>query len=326
MTIKMTNHPLMNNINNDIFRQALIGLGLGALAVLSLSFTLDHKVETTSIIFDSELLEVSPLSKTSDETETIASDQLNENSKRYPFFAKHRSPLTTKQVNAIKDNTPRLSIIVNHVGQSRNMTASFLEKLPNDVTIGLSPYLKGHNQIANQFNEYGFETWMDLASLTLQNKSDRGNFALSPVSNFETNIDNLSQQLKNKDRLAGVVLPEQSLITETPQTWESLVFDLFANGYGVLDNTQRITKPALFFHEEKPAPYIKGDTTFNKSISLQDMKDKLSSIRKNVRTQKNLIVTIPISTPATLDFLVEWLNSLTDEGITLIPLSAQAKL
>ena len=254
-------HPLLNNLPTDKIRQSIIGLALGLVAIAVTSPFLGGANAPQSIAFDSEIITLSsqPADDTdvkSDETPIIADSQLDKNAHLYPFFALHKVALTEKQVTAVSQNTPRLSIVLNQVGQSRGMTAATLEKTSQDITIGLSPYIRNHNEVAGQLHSYGYETWMDLSVITLNSKADYGPNALSPVNNFERNVTILSDQLKNKDKLTGVILPNQSLITETPRVWNDLVYDLFAQGYGILDNTKNITKPALFFHDEKRAPYI----------------------------------------------------------------------
>ncbi len=330
-------HPLINK--TDSVRQAGLGLGLGLIAVFVLAQLMPNDpYYNQDMVFDSEVISLAPstpsitedegdlTNPSIDEDNATALDQMDENARHYPYFAMHKASLTTKQINALQNNTPTLSVIVNNVGQSRSIAASILEKLPNDITIALSPYTRNHNEVVKQFDEYGFETWIDLSAITLKIQSDKGRLALDPTANFERNINLLTQQLENKDNIAGVVLPNQSLITETPRLWGDIVFDLFANGYGILDNTKNITKPDLFFHEDKRAPYIKGDFLLEETMTRDQMKSMLSNIRKKTIEQGKMIVTITPSTPATLDILDEWLNSLDNEGITLVPLSAQAIL
>ena len=321
-------HPLLSNLNTDKIRQSIIGLVLGLVGIAIISPFMGGSNAPQQIKFDSEIIKISQPEKpeTIAKQPNIATNQLDKNANLYPYFAMHKSALSQKQVDAITNNTPRLTVIVNHVGQSRSMTARILEKLSQDITIGLSPYIRNHNEVTTQIHDYGFETWMDLSAITLDTKTDYGSLALTPTNNFDRNIKLLSDQLKNKDKLSGVILPNQSLITETPRLWQDIVTDLFAQGYGILDNTRGITKPALFFHDEKRAPYIRGDQTFTDELSLSELEDVLATTRKNVLDQGNMIITIPISTPAALDILSRWLESLREENITLLPLSAQAKL
>ena len=323
-------HPLLNNLLSAKIRQSIIGFVLGVLSIAIISPFLNsgHSIPD-KIEFDSEVIQISKPQEVTEAQKTIdniSTDQIDKNAHLYPFFALHKVALNDDQVAAITQNKPRLSIVLNQAGQTRTMTAAILEKAPQNITIGLSPYIRNHNEVASQLQTYGYEVWMDLSVIILNNKTDYGPDALSPVNNFERNVAILSDQLENKDKLTGVILPNQSLITETSSVWEDLVYDLFAQGYGILDNTRQIAKPKLFFHNEKRAPYIKGDREGSKELSLSDLQSLLEKTRKDTMDQGNMIVTLPISTPAHLDILSRWVDSLEQENITLVPLSAQAKL
>lgn len=324
------NHPQKNKFNSHFFRQSLIGLGLGLLVIFAVSPFMQKQHKISTMVFDSEMLNVEPPKKINEQNNAqqfeISKNQMDNNVEYYPFFAINRSPITTPQYNAITNDTPRLTIIVNNVGQSRKMSALFLEKLPPNTTISLSPYLKKHNSVVNQFHDYGFETWTDLSTLTMTSQTDKGNNALSPINNLEANIELLSKQLSNKDKVAGVVLPSQALITETPKLWQNIVSDLFTSGYGILDNTKKLAKPSLYVHNGKRAPYIKGDITLSDKVKLANFESQLNKISQNTINHGNMIVTISITTPATLDILSQWLDSLEEKNIILLPLSAQAKL
>jgi len=247
-------------------------------------------------------------------------------SNSYPVFSQHKTMLSSTQRAAIEKGSPLLSVILTGVGSSAKVNDSLIEKLSNNVTISLSPYLKDYNVIATKFNDYGFETWMDIASITYEQNRDHGDLALNPVNTLDHNLGLLKRQLDNKDMVTGVILPAQSLIVETQDLWENIVSALFMDGYGIVDNTSQVMKPALFFYNDQRAPYIKGDQNLSDNLTLDQYKQALSGIRKSVREQNTMVVSIPVLSPAALDIFADWVDSLANEGITLVPVSAQAKL
>jgi polysaccharide deacetylase 2 family uncharacterized protein YibQ len=301
----------------------------------------------SDLTFDSETLPVPKLANAQNKqsglqensSETIPSPPSDENignvsalpnlhqdTDQYPVFSSFKVPLTTNEKTAILEGSPLLSVILTETGLSRALNQQIIEKLSDNVTLSLSPYIEAHNPVANMFSEYGFEIWMDIAAITLDMNQDHGPLALSPVNNFENNINMLSQQLNNKDKVTGVVLPPQALIIETEGLWSDIVSDLYADGYGIIDNTVQVMKPGLFFHEDRRAPYLKTDQTLEENLTLDQLKTVLSNIRKSVKEQGNMIISLPVTSPAALDILADWVNSLEEEGITLVPASAQAKI
>ena len=338
-----------NNFSSDTLRRVIIGVILSIFIIgiwITLSSRQNPKI-ISDITFDSEVVPLPPLESTSkpplgakantpspppsEEVEQIAeqlSDPVsnNDNARYYPFFATFKAPLNSDQRASLNGDKPVLSIILSGAGQSRRLNDQIIEKLSNNVSLSVSPYLHNHNEIATAFSDRGFEIWMDAASITLDMNNDHGSLALNPANNFENNIALLTRQLDNKDKLTGIVLKPRSLIIETDELWSSIVNDLFAEGYGIVDNTAQVMKPSLFFYEDRRAPYIKGDQVLDETMPLTDFRQALSNVRKSVKEQGRMIVTIPVTSPATLDILVDWVNTLPTEGITLVPVSAQAKL
>lgn len=334
----MIHHLRLNNLNIPFLRRAAIGVALGIIIIifiesLGLMDEGDHSsspvIAYNTATVTLPTVEAPALPNHHDHTPitTNAGEQLHQdNAERYKNFARHKSQLTQAQLAAIKNDSPRLTVVLSNIGQQQSQIELITVKLPKSVTVSLSPYARQHNEIIRQLKEFGFETWMDIATLERSTNHDWGNQGLSPSYNFDRNIKLLSMQMAQKDNITGVILPQNSLLQESSQLWPDITQDLFADGYGVLDNTTGIIKPALFFFDNNRAPYIKGDIELNPSMTKDEMKLALEAIRKQILEQKNMIITIPFSTPATLDILAQWLNSLDTDGITLVPLSAQAKL
>ncbi len=312
-------------------RRFCIGVLIALPFTVVLSFFLSNPVPVKLVEFDSEKIEIvsaqDPSQIEGKKNDLISgNNEFNQRASSFPHFARFMSPLTKIQADAIKNNSPRLTIIINGLGQSRKIVAKVMELMPSSVTLSLSPYIKDHNQTSKQLNGYEFETWMDIASLTLDKTSDPGEVALNPTHNFERNINAITKQMNQKTNITGILLPPQSLVVETPKLWKSLSSDLFDQGYGILDNANAIVSPKLFFHDDKRAPYIKGDITINTNTKKEDILKSLYSIEKKISDQKNIILTYPAKTPAALDILSDWINSLEKKKITILPLSAQAKL
>jgi len=312
----------------DTTRRALIGLILG-LVVIGLFAALPPSAPQVTDMdsLDQEIITLSPAPKPLDEIENVATAGLNdEKAARYSFFAKNKRSLTSAQRDAIVNETPILSIVINHVGQQRALTQKIAESLPKNVTIALSPHLNGRTESVSTLQNAGFELWMTMAAITLNMNTDSSDFALTPTNNFEFNINILSDQISDQDYLTGVILPPQALIKRSGKLWDDLVYDIFGQGYGLLDDTDGIVKPTLYFYDDHRAPYLSSDAAMDDLVSLQDFSTLLNSIRDNTLSEKRYILSLPLLTPGHLDILAEWLDALSNDRITLVPLSAQAQL
>ena len=321
----------INPNNIDILRRISLGLGLGLITVLMLSLFDGGDTPTESITFDQEMVSLPDSGGPSatdlmEDGETIDTTDNDLKAARYKFFAQNKIALSSEQATALANNQPVLSVIVNDMGQQRSFTEKAYSTLPRDVTIGLSPFISADNQNAASLRDYGFEVWMVMAAITLERNRDISDFALTPINNFEYNINLLSDQIGDKTYLTGLVLPAQAIIKKSGKLWEDLAYDIFGQGYSLLDNTGGIIKPSLYFYEERRAPYIESDLILADPISAEDFKETLNKARQNTINEGRYILSLSEMTPAHLDILAEWLNSLPNEGITLVPLSAQAKL
>jgi polysaccharide deacetylase 2 family uncharacterized protein YibQ len=320
-----------NFINGDIIRRFSIGLCLGLPIVIILSFlgnSEDLKISSNNL--DNEIVSIVKENAPSP-PDNIDIEQTQENNVidiapgLFELFESNRNSLSTVENAAIENDSPRLSIIVKNVGKNRTFNQLIQDKLPASVALSLSPYINNFNDVAVNLHQYGYELWMDISALTLDMNSDQGTMALSPTFGLERNLNLLSGQTEGRKNITGLLLPQGALLTETPTLWADIAQDIFASGYGILDNTVGIIKPSLYFFDDNRAPYIKGDV-YIQAKQLSDLKMRLSNLREDIMRDKNLIVTLTLSTPAHLDILAQWIESLEQNGITLVPLSAQAKL
>ncbi|PCI00155.1 MAG: hypothetical protein COB76_04150 [Alphaproteobacteria bacterium] len=299
-------------------RRASMGAATGI--VLTFLLTLFIGSSPTSyetFDMDSEIL---PL------TDIFPKQEVIDPSLAFGHFVTNKSPLSDEQTKAINTDTPRLTLVVTDLGHKKSILKSIMEKLPTATTLSLSSYTPIFNAISAPLKNHGFEIWLTLQTNTSEKNVDNGSAALTPINDFETNAPLMEAQIKGKAHVTGLMLSERSLLTHSQLLWGEISTDLFAEGYGVFDTTQKPLPSPFFYYDKKPAPYITGDITLDTNISAVQMKARLSEIKDRIMTEKNLVLSLSIYTPSTLDILVEWVNSLQSDGVTLIPLSAQAKL
>jgi polysaccharide deacetylase 2 family uncharacterized protein YibQ len=318
----------INPNNIDTIRRVALGLGLGLIAVLFLSMLGgDNTSYNDTIDFDQETITLpGATAAREDDAEITPLSASDERAARYKFFAQNKVSLSAEKATALSEGKPALSVIINNVGQQRAFTEKLMSVMPQDVTIGLSPFISNDNQNAISLRDYGYEIWMNMAAITLEENNDTSDFALTPTNNFEFNINLLSDQIGDKNYLTGLILPPQAIIKRSGKLWEDLVYDIFGQGYGLLDNSSGIIKPSLYFYDDERAPYIESDFVMSDTMSIEDFKAALNTVRQNTLSEGGYILSLSEATPVHLDILAEWLNSLPNEGITLVPLSAQAKL
>lgn len=317
----LSSQPLFKSAPRIQIKQALLGAAAGVIVVIGVSTFMGSRsphVETFDM--DSESLELVQ-SHPDVPAQTSIDPALS-----FGKFVTNRVKLNDTQRKVLGDKNARATIVIYDIGLKQEDIKNVSTALPKSVTVALSAYTPAFNALSKPFTEDGRETWISLSTQTAAFDTDNGNLAISPIDNIETVMPMVLDQLKNRSYITGVMIPPQSMMLDSENLWSALVSELFADGYGVFDPTYDTPQASLYYYNESPAPYIKGDIVVDTNQSADNLKASLKSVRERILNDKNAIVTASIYTPASLDILAEWVNSLEAEGITIIPLSAQAKL
>lgn len=309
-------------------KQSLIRAAIGACAGIVLVLLIMLIMSLFSLDKADEQLAPMDQEEVAIPSTVIADDPVNPQQQAvgistFTRFDANKKPLTPEQAKAIDDDTARLSLVIQMAGQNRKMNGLITEKIPNTVTLSVSPYLSDHNETAGIFSQQGYEIWLMMATETLEKQTDNGQFALSPVRNLNSNMNALINQLQGKDYVTGITFDEKSLMPSADIMWPQIIRDLFAEGYAIHDTTQIAVSSDVYSFDQVIAPYIKGNIQLDLNVSDDIAREKLEDLKAQIIMRKNLIVSTTIPYPAALDILAEWVNSLETEGITLIPLSAQ---
>jgi polysaccharide deacetylase 2 family uncharacterized protein YibQ len=244
----------------------------------------------------------------------------------FKHFDGNKISLNSEQKNAIDNDEPRFTLVINNFGNNTAIMDSFGEQFEHPVTLGLQSTLSPYNPTASSLNELGYEVWLNIQSITSDMSSDNGKSALNPVRDFDYNIALLENQLSNKATTAGIILDNASLLTQSTDLWSKIANDIFAQGYGIFDTTSNAVPTSVNYFDDAYAPYIKKNIMIDTDASIETLTTQLSAIEKSIRSNKNAIITTSIYTPVALDIIARWVNSLTSDGVVMIPLSAQTNL
>lgn len=310
--------------------RAGLGVGVGIILILFLSLFSTGENSLTTFKLDSERLSLGdlfapPSPPDLNETGTPSADSLMA-SGHFKQFMTNRGPLSQDQIAAITDNKPRISLVLQDIGQRETVIQSVIEKFPPSVALGLSPYTPDFNVVSRNLRMKGFENWLMLKTLVAAQNTDTGDKILTPVAGYNANIPMLNAQIKDKAHLSGIVIESASLLTESELLWAELSHEIFAEGFGIFDATAPSFPSSFYYYEQTPAPYIKGAVTINANVPKDKLETALESAIATIQNDRNITIAVTPHTPASLDILAKWVNSLPAKGITLIPLSAQTTM
>lgn len=340
MLMKMLKHPKINQLIENIPKNTQAKLiarrfGLGAciaiFVIILIQLWPTSKKDDQSIEFPNISLKVTsdqPIvtndPKQNNDIETASIFDFN---KQYPKFEKNRQKLSQIQINAIQNDLPRVSIILNNFGRQSNLLDQFLDLSKGSISIALSPYTPKFNEVTADLINNKIEPWLYIHSIETTSYKDNGPLALNPSRNLETNLELLEKQLLNKNSIVGITTSPQAVITKIESVWGKLAHDLYAQGYALFDQSGKNPTGGLLYNQNIPAPFINDAFILNSdNYTRQEFTKELNYLRNRILDDKNLILSITIDTPQRLDIFMQWVDSLLADEIEIIPLSAQAKI
>ena len=302
-----------------VVRRFAIGCLIGFIAVFLMASMPDN--DSSHKQPSRQKFSIANLFKTKDEQLTA-----NTAANNFKYFNDNKMTLSNEQLNAIEDNAPRFTLVLTQFGNNSKIMDLFGEQLPYPVTLGLLSTLDTYNPTASTLKELGYEVWLDVQTISSNPDADNGAMALNPVRDFGYNIELLENQMKDKASTTGLIIQNNSLLTQSNALWEKMSNDIFAQGYGVLDATSSTVPTTVRYYNDGYAPYIKNGITIDTNTSIETLNTQLASIKDTIESEKNVIITTSIYTPAALDIIARWVNSLIANGVVMIPLSAQTNL
>jgi polysaccharide deacetylase 2 family uncharacterized protein YibQ len=330
--------PFIDKVKNTKDIKLIIRrIGIGALIACSIIFFIkgiSSSRQNTSINFPSSSFPIAQNDVKNTNIPEIQSETYKDESlesifefaDQYKKFNTNRQRLSTEQIDAIQNNKARVTLVINNLGKQKALLDNLIAKNKASITVSLSPYTTPFDDIVKKLNTDGIETWLYIHTIEKTPLKDNGPFALNPSRNLETNFELLESQIRNKAFIAGITFGNKAIITKIEDLWGNIAQDLYAQGYGIFDQTN--TKPSgqLLYSQKIPAPYVQTNIILDTQLPRNELAARLNSIRKQILTDKNLIISTSIATPVALDILMQWVDSLQADGIIFIPLSAQTKI
>lgn len=309
-----------------LIRRLLIGGGIAGLIIFGLQLLIPSETSVNNTAGFSQSYSLPRIANRNTQPKNETNLFIFDNAERYAYFDQNRQPLSTSQKDAIETDAPRISIVLNNIGTQQSMIEVLKQNQSVPLTIVLSPNSPSFNDKVTDLFKNGFEIWLNIHTIENSAKTDNGPTALNPARNVETNFQLLERQLRDKQNITGVTVSKDTIVTGIPDLWPMLVEDLFAQGYGILDESTQAPTPSLLYYQDMPAPYVQPNISLQGNLSKQELVASLQEARKTMNNNGNLILSYAVHTPLGLDILMQWVDSLVADGVVIIPLSAQAKL
>lgn len=227
-------------------------------------------------------------------------------------FAAYKKPFV------IDVKKPVIAVGVRGVGFSDSLGAEALSKLTPQVSLILSAYVDGINDIQKKARAQGYETWLELP---IENKnfpySDPGSKGVLVNAGLKFNQDNYRSVLSSTAGYAGVAGYTDAAFKDAKTMLSGVLSDGYSRGLGFFEmNTGRDSMSGKLAIENHGAH-------LNASIPIEDqtVAQRFALLKKIAKRDKSAVGVIEISPAMLAGFQKEILDA-QQEGFQIAPLSA----
>ena len=206
---------------------------------------------------------------------------------------------------------PRMAVVVTQLGLDMMVTEQVIAHLPADVTLAFSPYALELGRWLKMARDTGHETLIMLpVTEDDPGAPDQGPLALAHDNSDKENLIRLEMILNRAPGVVGVLVPNE--------TYWSHAKDSPIMGALLRRGLLYVGQPNTGMHN--PAMAIVNDLV-DKSPWKTAIDTRLALAARNVVADHTQVL-VASPRPVTMNTLVPWLDTLDQQGIALIPVSA----
>ncbi|BCW87501.1 hypothetical protein sos41_06300 [Alphaproteobacteria bacterium SO-S41] len=214
-----------------------------------------------------------------------------------------------------EDGRPRIAIVLRGLGVSTALTAAAVEKLPADITLGLSVYGRNLQKQVDAARAGGHEVFLDIPVEPLGfPNNDAGPKALLTSLSAAENAERLTWDLERATGYAGLVFAPGSPALDNKAMMAPLLGDEAAHGLIWTHARARGLDGA-------GAAIAAADLVLDTAAGPDEIDAALEQLEALARS-KGRAVGLANAYPVSVGRLVAWSAGLEARGIQLVPVSA----
>ncbi len=220
---------------------------------------------------------------------------------------------------------PMVAIIITGLGQNRLVTDHALA-LDENVTLSFSPYARGIEQLGASARLAGHEVMVDLpVDPSNYPATDPGPYGLLLEKPPEENEARLRWLMSRVPTSVGFITPRNERYTASIEHMKLLMQSLANRGLMLVitrDSSKDETKEVL---GNTSAANVVVDFLIDEDLNEATIGAKLLSIEQ-LAQQRGFAVGVAQPYPLSIAQLKQWIETLANKGIVLVPISAVARL
>jgi polysaccharide deacetylase 2 family uncharacterized protein YibQ len=220
------------------------------------------------------------------------------------------------------DDGPRLAIIIEDLGLSKERTQDAIDKLPPEVTLAFSAYAVGLQDWADKARAAGHEVILGIPMEPVSYPNDDpGPDALLTTLSPDQNVERLQKVLGRMTGYVGVVNSMGSKFTASTTAITPVLQDLSHRGLLVVDSSATRLSVAAKIARSMDIPRAVNNRYIDNDLTPDAIDGQLAELEK-VAQGYGAAVGIGRAYPVTIDRLAAWIPTLKVKGILIAPITA----
>lgn len=224
-----------------------------------------------------------------------------------------------------KGHLPTIAIVITGLGQNKVATEAAI-KLPENISLGFSPYAKDATSWAHAARIAGHEILVDLP-LEPSNfpASDPGPYGLLVGKGLEENNKRLKWLMSRLEGYVGFITPLNESYSSDDASFKDLLDQLATRGLMLSmphDPAKNDTRKIL---DTSKAAYSIADSIVDEELSASSIQARLLSLEKTA-SKRGFAVGIAQPFPLTMQQLALWAADLEKKGFMLVPMTFITKI
>lgn len=224
----------------------------------------------------------------------------------------------------VRDDRPRIAVVVTGLGLSDATTRMAIERLPSAVTLAFDPYARNIAFGARQARADGHEIILELPMEAKDFPfNDAGPAALLTSLTVEENIERLEAILGRTFGYVGVVTAGDSLLEVRETSLRPILSTVGRRGLMFVAGAPKENSVVHNLAGEIGVPSAVANIVLDEEPSIEAIDDALARLEA-IAKDHAVAVGIAQAYPVSVDRLSVWASGLAERNVVLAPISALA--
>ncbi len=211
-----------------------------------------------------------------------------------------------------------IAIIIDDMGLT--LRSRLVEVLPKEITLSYLPYAKKLNEQVERSIANGHEIMVHVPMEPINSGIDAGSHTLKSAQSKEELLNNLNWGLSHFRGYIGVNNHMGSKITTDKQAMDQVMEELKSRGLFFIDSRTIGNSVAADSARNAGIPYAVRDIFIDHKVTTEFIKKALQKLENKAIT-RGYAIAIGHPHKETINALKEWIPTLKDKGLTLVPIS-----